>query len=123
MPNVTEPRWPAEAIVSEANGTRSRSVATLITGQNLKAMAVLGKITASGKYTALAPAAGDGSQNAAAILLAPVDATAADKPCVVIDGDAEFNKAELDWNTMNAGQITAAIAQFAALGIKIRSAV
>jgi len=123
MPNATEPRWPAEAIVSEANGTRSRSAATLITGQNLKAMAVLGKITASGKYTALAPAAGDGSQNAAAILLAPVDATAADKPCVVIDGDAEFNKAELDWNTMNAGQITAAIAQFAALGIKIRSAV
>lgn len=123
MSNFTEPKWQAEAIVSEANGRRSRSNATLITGQNLPAMSVLGKITASGKYTLLAPAAGDGSQNAAAILLAAVDATSADKACVVLDVDCELNQAELNYGGANAGQIAAANAQLAAFGIKVRAAV
>ncbi|MNR55340.1 hypothetical protein D3C85_1756860 [compost metagenome] len=39
---------------------------------------VLGKVTASGKYVALAPAASDGSEDAAAVLYGHADATAGD---------------------------------------------
>lgn len=52
---------------------------TLITGQNLTRGAVLGKITASGKYNLSLSAAVDGSQTPDAILAEDCDATAADK--------------------------------------------
>jgi hypothetical protein len=55
---------------------------TLITGQNLKRGAVLGKITASGKYNLSLSAAADGSQTPVAILAVDTDATAADKATV-----------------------------------------
>lgn len=52
---------------------------TLLTGQNLKRGALLGKVTASGKFVLSAAAAGDGSQTPIAVLADDVDATAADK--------------------------------------------
>ena len=55
---------------------------TLITGQNLVRGAVLGKITASGKYNLSLSAAVDGSQTPDAILAEDCDATAADKETV-----------------------------------------
>jgi len=51
---------------------------TVLTGQNLKAGALLGKITASGKYVLSASAASDGSQTPVAILVHDADATAGD---------------------------------------------
>lgn len=56
---------------------------TLIAGQNLVRGAVLGKITASGKYTLSLAAAVDGSQVPAAILVDDTDASAADKGVLV----------------------------------------
>lgn len=53
----------------------------LITGQNLARGAVLGKITASGKYTLSASGASDGSEAPVCVLAFAVDATAADKDC------------------------------------------
>lgn len=58
---------------------------TLITGQNLVRGAVLGKITASGKYNLSLSAAGDGSQTPDLILAEDCDATAADKVTVAYD--------------------------------------
>lgn len=52
---------------------------TLVSGQNLKRGAVLGRITASGKYTLALSAAGDGSNTPVAILADDCDATSADK--------------------------------------------
>ena len=82
MPNVLTqgvPQW--AFLASEANDTRSRTQGVLAAaaGNNLKSGAVLGKITASGKYTLLAPTASDGSQTAAAILCWNTDASAAGK--------------------------------------------
>lgn len=51
---------------------------TLITGQNLTRGALLGKITASGKYTLSLSAAVDGSQTPVAILAKDTNAAAAD---------------------------------------------
>ena len=50
----------------------------LITGQNLVRGALLGKITASSKYTLSLSASADGSQVPVAVLVHDCDATAAD---------------------------------------------
>lgn len=121
MTTLTEGRCTGEHIISEAGGTRSRDVVTLITGQNLAPGAVLGKITASGKHTILDPAASDGSQTAAAVLFAAVNATAADKAAVVTARDSEVAGNALTWPAGITGpQKIAAIASLQALGIVIR---
>jgi hypothetical protein len=60
---------------------QSRKI-TLITGQNLVRGAVLGKITASGKYNLSLSAAVDGSQTPDAILAEDTNATSGDKVTV-----------------------------------------
>src|SRR5690242_2974708 len=91
MPNpITEGLHRGGFIISELQGYGSRDIGTLISGQNLPAGAVLGRITASGKLTQLAPAAVDGSQHAVAVLFDNIDATAGDVTgCVLIARMAE----------------------------------
>jgi hypothetical protein len=50
MAELSEGRYAGEFVVSEGNGSISRESITVLSGQNLGAAAVLGKITASGKY-------------------------------------------------------------------------
>lgn len=108
-------------LVSEANGTRSREVVMIASGSNLLAGAVLGKLTASGEYVALAPAASDGSEDAAAVLFADVDATDADAKGVAIVRDAEIDAARLVYaNGVTTNQKNAALVQLAALGLIAR---
>jgi hypothetical protein len=83
----------------ELNGNYTRETVTLKAGTNYALGAVLGRITASGKYR-LSPAAqvvGDeGAETAVAVLIEAVDATAADKPGLVIArGPAIVSKAAL----------------------------
>ncbi len=56
---------------------------TIISGQNLAAGALLGQITASGKYTLSLSAAADGSQTPVAVLPEAVDASGGDKSAFV----------------------------------------
>src|SRR5688572_5711884 len=63
---------------------KSRQI-TVITGQNLVRGAVLGKITASGKYNLSLSAAVDGSETPDLILAEDCDATAADKVTVAYE--------------------------------------
>jgi hypothetical protein len=78
---------------------------TLVTGQNLTRGALLGVITASGKFTLSASAAADGSQTPNAILAEDVDASAGDKDAMVyISGD--FNQDAL---TYGAGHTAASV--------------
>lgn len=88
---LTEPTRAGEFLLAEANGTISRESIVVSSGQGaLPAGQVLGKITATGEYgvydnddttTGLGTAAG--------ILYAPVDATSADQPAVLIARHAE----------------------------------
>lgn len=73
----------------------------------------------SGKYKAFDPTALDGTQNAAAILFATTDASAADKKNTAIVRSAEVNKSELLWGAgvTTTDQKNAAYTQLAALGI------
>lgn len=123
MPNRVEGRHPAEFVIAESPGDFSRENITVIAGQNLTGATVLGLITASGKYTTLNPAAADGSQNAAGILRADCNATSADTRAVAYVRDVTVNASDLNWGTLNAGQITTAKAQLVALGIIPRNAI
>ena len=67
---------------------------TIGTGANLVAGAVLGKITATGKFILSASAAGDGSQSPDAILAEDAAAAAADKEAIVYFS-GEFNELAL----------------------------
>jgi hypothetical protein len=117
---LTEGKHTAEFLVSEAPGTLSRDTVTIVTGQNRKAGDVMGKITASGKYKIYDNAAVDGSEVAAGILWADVDATAADKRGVVINLNAEVRKADLGWNGQLQAAIDAGLVDLLAKNIKAR---
>ncbi len=121
MATIIETSHDAEFLVSEASGTRSREVVTLISGQNLAAGVVLGEITASGKYTQFNQDASDGSQTAAAILRSACDASGGDKQCVVVARDAEVNGAEIAWpSDIETAEKAAGIADLAGEGIVVR---
>lgn len=121
MAAQTEVRAAATFLISEANGSRSREKVTIVSGQNLVAGAVVGKITASGKYAAYDNAAADGTQAAAGVLIAAVDASAADAAGAIIIRDAEVAASDLNWGAETGGDITAGVADLLALGIVSRA--
>lgn len=68
-----------------ADGDYTTRKVTIISGQNLVAGAVLGKITASGKYNLSLSAAVDGSQTPDMILAHDCDASGGDKEAIVFE--------------------------------------
>lgn len=120
----TEGNYIGDVLKREFEPLYNREIGTLISGQNLAVGAVLGKITASGKYTAVAPAASDGSEVACAVLLASTDASSADtKTIILARGPAVVAADFLVWPSgATGGQKTAATAQLTALGIVSRAA-
>jgi len=123
--NKSDIRYSGEGIVSLANGSQSLDNVTLLTsGTVYNAMDILGIVTATGKYALLAPGAGDGTQNAAAINYNRVDATAGDVlKCAVVSRYAEVNARELNYYAYTGPQIITLTSQLKALGILIRPAV
>lgn len=91
-----------------AGGEEIRGVkATLLSGQNLTRGALVGKITASGKYTLSLAASADGSEVPDAILAQDCDASAADTECLVyLRGD--FNANSVTFGTGHTATSTAA---------------
>ena len=107
----------------ELGSSYNRETVTLKAGTNYALGAVLGRITASGNYR-LSPAAevvGDeGAETAVAVLIEPVDATAADKTgLVVARGPAIVSKAALvfDGSVDQAAEKAVKHAELASLGI------
>ena len=89
MPNIVEGGRPSDWLKREADSLFSREQVTIVSGAGeLVSGTVLGKITASGKYTPVTVAAADGSEDAAGILFQDVDATSADVSAVIIARDA-----------------------------------
>lgn len=123
MPTLSETLGAGAFIKSEANGEYSREQVTIASGAGkLLAGTVLGKVTASGKYIAYDDNNADGSQTAVAILYADTDATSADKQATVIVRAAEVWNARLQWAaTVLAGEKTTALADFASIGIVVRT--
>ena len=123
MPILTEGTHAGGFLVWEVLRDYTRETITVASGAGkLAAGTVLGKITTGGKFTALAPAATNGSQIAAGILWDGVDAVSADVPGVVLlRGPAIVNRHEILLpEGATEAQITAATAALAALGILLR---
>ena len=74
MPVLTEPPSMGDVLKYEVNPNYTREVVTLLAGTPYPVGAVLGRITASGKYTLSTAAGTDGAQTATAVLLYGVDA-------------------------------------------------
>lgn len=123
MPTLTESPRTGQFLLSEASGTRSREIVTIVSGAGaLEPGMVLGKITSSGKFTPADVGATDGSETAAGVLYAAVDATAADVEAVAIVRDAEVKRHELLWHTSvdTAGEKATKEDELATIGIIVR---
>jgi len=82
------------------DGNLSRDNIVVKSGEGvLQPGAVLGKITASGKYVLRDAAANDGSQVAAGVLFSKIDATSADTPAVLVARHAEVRGSALIWKS------------------------
>lgn len=92
----TEAFVPDRLIAGNAHLLVSANV-TIASGQSLQRGAVLGKITASGKYVMSTAAASDGSQTPDLILADDVDATAGD----VVGG--AYSRGDFNANALKLG--------------------
>ena len=120
MTVLTEKLGPGSCIIQEGDHYYSRDVATVVAGVGvtLPANTVLGQITVGGNYVIYDPAATDGSETVAAILIYPVTGTA---DAAILRRHAQVKSPALNWFTgATAGQITTGIAGLAALGIIAR---
>lgn len=87
-----------------------REEVTILSGQNLVRGAVLGKVTASGKYILCDTGASDGSQVPSRILLEDVDASGGDLVGIAAQ-TGEFNEDALTYGgTDTADDVRAALA-------------
>ena len=123
MTVLVETRHPAEFILSEATGQRSRDTITIASGAGIIAAGtVLGKVTATAKYVASAVGASDGSEVPAAINIYGADASSADANVSAIVRDAEVNGKCLTYHADRdqPAERTAANAALANLGVIVR---
>jgi hypothetical protein len=125
MPVITEGLNLGDLLKYEAPNLYSRDQLTIAAGQNLVLGAVVGIDTLTEKVKALDPAATDGTEVAAGVLTAAVDATLIDRPDgVAITRHAVVADHALTWPVgITAPQKAAAIAQLKALGVLVRHAV
>ncbi len=103
----------------------SRENATLaITAVELINGTVLGQVTATGVYAPLAPAANDGTEIAAAVLIYNATISAATTKAAVFVRDMEYKEDGLTWPAgITADQKKAAVASLKSKGIVKREVV
>lgn len=126
MPVLTEPPSMGDVLKYEVNPNYTREVVTLLAGMSYPVGAVLGRITASGKFKLATSGGTDGAQTASAVLLYAVDATLADATGIVVArGPAIVSRAALAYDATvdDAAKITTKIGQLAAAGIIARDGV
>ncbi len=120
MTVLTQPSSMGDVLKYEVNPNYTRDTVTLLEGTAYPVGAVLGRITASGKYKLATSGGSDGAQTAAAVLLYAVDASAADAIGVVlIRGPAIVARAGLafDGSVDDAAKIATKHNQLTALSI------
>ncbi|MEO5367959.1 MAG: head decoration protein [Magnetococcus sp. WYHC-3] len=124
MPVITESNNLGDLLKYEAPSLYSRDAVTVASGQNLVLGAVVGLKTADGKVHALDPAATDGTETAAGVLLQAVDATGADAPGLMLARHAIVADTALVWPAgITTGQQSAAIQQLKDRGLLVRKGV
>ena len=123
MSVLTETNHAGGFLVWEVLRDYTRDTVTIASGAGkLEAGTVLGKLSSGGKYTPLSPGASNGSQTAAGILWASVNATSEDATGVILlRGPAIVNRSEVLFaSTATEAQVASASTALAALGILLR---
>lgn len=120
-----QPDTIADLLLIEVQPGWTKDKVTIGAGADLVMGQVLGKVTASGKFIKLAPAAADGSQIAAAVLVDPAAAAGADVAgAVVIARGAVVDTDKLVWPAgITAPQKATALGQLQTAGIVARTTV
>ena len=124
MPTLTQAPSQGDIVKFQINPNYTNEAITLLLGTNYKSGAVLGKITASGKYKLAVVGAVDGSAVAVAVLLNTADATLADATGIILArGPAIVSKAALVFDaSVNTAPLTATKhAELTAVGIVPRT--
>lgn len=126
MTTYNEPLRPFEFLVSEANGHRSREIATLTAAQgDLQPGTVMARVTATGNlvpYDDDANVGVPGTGIAVGILCYGAPNNAATQAVTIIARDAEIDTNMLQWEASNdQTEKNAALAELLALGIVARS--
>jgi hypothetical protein len=113
---------PGGHVITEANYAISREQIVLAaTAVDLPSGTVLGKVTATGFYVPIAPAAADGSQNFAGVLWERRGISAGTQRAVAHVRHAEINGREVTYiNVPTAPQLAAIEAAAAAAQVLIR---
>lgn len=122
MPVLHEPANLADLLKYEAPNLYSRDDVVVAAGQTLALGAVVGRVTATREIVALDPAANDGREIAAGVLLEAIVTTATERRrSVIVSRHAiVFGGALVFAPTFTAEQTAAALAQLAALGVLVR---
>ncbi len=123
MTVLQQPATTGDVLKYEVNPNYTRETVTLLAGTPYPVGAVLGRITASGKYKLATSGGSDGAQTASAVLLYAVDATLADAVGIVVArGPSIVSRAGLAYDaTVDDGaKITTKLGQLAAIGIIAR---
>jgi hypothetical protein len=109
MPTLTQAPSQGDVVKIQFDPNYTNEAITLLLGTNYKAGAVLGKITATGKFKLAVVGAVDGSAVAVAVLLNPADATAADATGIILArGPAVVSKVALVFDaSVNTAPLTA----------------
>jgi Bacteriophage lambda head decoration protein D len=122
MATLTEGKHEGEFIGELAMGIGYHvDPVTVLSGADLTACTVVGKITASGKYVAFDNAGtDDGRRTAAGVLVEAVDATGGDTVGkAMLRGPAMINKNDLVWAAgIDSTEQAAALVTLLGLGIK-----
>jgi hypothetical protein len=125
MTAITEGLNLGDLLKYEAPNLYSREQVTVVAGQNLALGAVVGRITATAKFKVFDPAATDGSELPAGILLGACDATLIDRDDALLlarHGMAASNA--VVWPAgLTVEQKTTALAQLSSLGVLVRQGV
>jgi len=120
MTVLRQPATMGDVLKYEVNPNFTRETITLLAGAIYPVGAVLGKITASGKYKLATSGGSDGAQTAAAVLLYAVDAAEADATAIILArGPAIVSQAALvfDATVDDGAKVATKHGQLAALGI------
>ena len=122
MPVLHEPANLADLLKYEAPNLYSRDEVVVAAGQTLALGAVVGRVTATREIVALDPAANDGREIAAGVLIEAITTTATERRrSVIVSRHAiVFGGALVFAPTHTAEQTAAALAQLAARGVLVR---
>lgn len=119
MAELTEKAIISDGVKWEANPNYSRSNVAIASGSNIALLEVVGQVTATGKYEALDSAADTGVEVAAGVSLLAVDASAADKVGLILNGDSMVDMDNLVWpDGITVGGKATAISQLKAINVK-----